>query len=121
MNYSAINFSEKLDKFSEHWTPKIIAQMNEFHFKLVKIQGDFIWHSHQDTDETFVVLDGAMTIHFRDGSVHLQSGEMFVVPKEIEHKPSAKQECKVLLIEPKGTRNTGDKESELTAKDNAWI
>jgi mannose-6-phosphate isomerase-like protein (cupin superfamily) len=121
MEYSSINFKEKLNKFSEHWSPKIVAQMNDYHFKLVKFQGDFVWHSHDNTDETFIVLDGEMTIHFRDGQVDLEAGEMFVVPKEIEHKPSAKKECKILLVEPAGTINTGDAGGELTAEDDVWI
>jgi mannose-6-phosphate isomerase-like protein (cupin superfamily) len=97
MGYSAINLKEKLNKFSEHWSPKIIAQMNDYHFKLVKFQGDFVWHSHADTDEVFIVLDGAMRIDFRDGKVELRAGEMFVVPREVEHKPFAERECKIML------------------------
>lgn len=121
MKYTAINFEEKLAKFSEHWSPKIVAQMNDYHFKLVKFQGDFIWHSHDDTDETFIVLDGEMTIDFRDGKVDLKAGEMFVVPKGIEHKPFSEKECKILLVEPAGTINTGDAGGELTAEDDVWI
>ncbi len=121
MKYSAINFNEKLAKFSEHWSPKIIAQMNDYHFKLVKLEGDFVWHSHHDTDETFIVLDGEMSIDFRDGQVDLKAGEMFVVPKGVEHKPSAKSECKIMLVEPAGTVNTGNTEGDLTAEDGVWI
>jgi len=121
MAYFPINFQNKFALFSEHWSPKIIAQMNDYHFKLVKIQGEFVWHSHADTDEVFIVLDGAMEIHFRDGKVSLTSGEMFVVPKGIEHQPYAASECKVLLVEPAGTINTGDAGGELTADNNAWI
>lgn len=121
MEYLAINFKKKLNKFSEHWSPKIVAQMNDYHFKLVKFQGDFVWHSHNDTDETFIVLDGEMTIDFRDGKVDLNAGEMFVVPKGVEHKPSAKKECKTLLVEPADTINTGDAGGELTAEDDVWI
>jgi mannose-6-phosphate isomerase-like protein (cupin superfamily) len=121
MGYSAINLKEKLNKFSEHWSPKIIAQMNDYHFKLVKFQGDFVWHSHGDTDEVFIVLDGAMRIDFRDGKVELRAGEMFVVPRGVEHKPFAERECKIMLIEPAGTINTGDTGGDLTAEDNVWI
>lgn len=121
MEYSAINLKEKLNKFSEHWSPKIIAQMNDYHFKLVKFQGDFVWHSHHDTDEVFIVLDGAMRIDFRDGKVELRAGEMFVVPREVEHKPFAERECKIMLVEPAGTINTGDTGGDLTAEDNVWI
>jgi len=121
MNYSPINFEEKLAKFSEHWSPKIIAQINDYHFKLVKLQGDFVWHSHADTDEVFIILDGAMIIEFRDGKFDLQKGEMFVVPKSVEHKPLAEKECKIMLIEPAGTVNTGDTGGDLTADNNVWI
>ena len=121
MNYSPINFEEKLAKLSEHWSPKIIAKMNDYHFKLVKLQGDFVWHSHADTDEVFIVLGGEMTIDFRDGRVDLERGEMFVVPRGVEHKPFAKEECKILLVEPAGTINTGDAGGELTAQDEVWI
>ena len=121
MAYFPINFQNKFALFSEHWSPKIIAQMNDYHFKLVKIQGEFVWHSHADTDEVFIVLEGAMDIHFRDGKVSLTSGEMFVAPKGMEHQPYAASECKVLLVEPAGTINTGDAGGELTADNNAWI
>lgn len=121
MKYSAINFSEKFAKFSEHFSPKIIAQLNDYHLKLAKIRGDFVWHEHNDTDEAFIVLDGEMRIDFRDGSVDLKAGEMFIVPKGIEHKPFAERECQIMLIEPVGTINTGDTGGELTAEDNVWI
>jgi mannose-6-phosphate isomerase-like protein (cupin superfamily) len=121
MDYSAINLEEKLAKFSEQWSPKIIAQMNDYHFKLVKFQGDFVWHSHADTDEAFIVLGGGMSIEFRDGKVDLKTGEMFVVPKGVEHKPFAETECKAMLVEPAGTVNTGDVGGDLTAQDNVWI
>jgi mannose-6-phosphate isomerase-like protein (cupin superfamily) len=119
--YVPISFSEKLAKFDDHWSPKIIAQMNDYHFKLVKLQGEFVWHSHAETDEVFIVLDGEVTIHFRDGQVVLRAGEMFVVPKGVEHKPVARQECQLMLVEPAGTLNTGDVRSERTAPDGAWI
>lgn len=121
MEYSAINLKEKLNKFSEHWSPKIIAQMNDYHFKLVKFHGDFVWHSHADTDEVFIVLEGAMRIDFPDGKVELRTGEMFVVPRGAEHKPFAERECKIMLVEPAGTINTGDTGGDLTAEDNVWI
>ncbi|MBI5032464.1 MAG: cupin domain-containing protein [Chloroflexi bacterium] len=121
MTYSTINLQDKLNKFSEHWSPKIIARMNDYHFKLVKIQGDFVWHSHAETDEVFIVLEGEMRIEFRDGKVDLHANEMFVVPKGIEHRPYAGQECKILLIEPAGTVNTGNAGGELTADNDTWI
>jgi mannose-6-phosphate isomerase-like protein (cupin superfamily) len=120
-SYSSINLAQKLTKFSEHWSPKIIAQMNDYHFKLVKLQGEFVWHSHAETDEVFLVLDGDLRIEFRDGQVDLKSGELFVVPKGVEHRPVAAGECQVMLVEPAGTVNTGDAESGLTAEDNVWI
>jgi mannose-6-phosphate isomerase-like protein (cupin superfamily) len=121
MPNSAINFSEKFGRFSERWSPRIVAQMNDYHFKLVKILGEFIWHTHPETDEVFVVLDGEMTIHLRDGDVALRAGEMFVVPRGVEHKPSATRECRMMLIEPAGTLNTGDAQSERTAPDGVWV
>ena len=121
MEYTPINLKEKLAKFSDHWSPKIIAQMNDYHFKLVKFQGDFVWHRHDDTDEVFIALDGEMSIEFREGSVNLKSGEMFVVPKGLEHKPQAEKECKIMLVEPAGTINTGNANGDLTAEDNVWI
>jgi mannose-6-phosphate isomerase-like protein (cupin superfamily) len=121
MKYTPINLSEKLALFSEHFAPKIIAQMNDIHFKVSKFQGDFVWHSHADTDEVFIVLEGAMRIDFRDGSVDLKAGEMFVVPKGVEHKPFAEKECKQMLVEPAGTLNTGEEGGERTAEDGVWI
>jgi mannose-6-phosphate isomerase-like protein (cupin superfamily) len=121
MEYSAINLKEKLGRFSEQWSPKIIARMNDYHFKLVRFQGDFVWHSHSDTDETFIVIDGKMTIALPDGKVDLSAGEMFVVPKGVKHKPYAEEECKALLVEPAGTVNTGDAGGDMTTQDDVWI
>ena len=108
MEYKAINFAQKLSLFDEQWAPKVVAEMNDYQFKIVKIEGDFIWHDHQDTDETFVVLDGTLRIDFRDGHVHIGKGEMYVVPKGVEHRPVAREEVHLLLIEPTNTPNTGD-------------
>ncbi len=121
MDFKSINLEEKLAKFSEHWAPKIVAQMNNYHFKVVKFQGEFVWHSHSDTDEVFIVLDGEMSIAFREGTVKLKASEMFVVPKGVEHKPVAEKECKAMLVEPAGTINTGDTGGDITAEDNVWI
>lgn len=121
MNDTAINIREKLGKFAEHWSPKIIAQMNDYHLKLAKLQGEFVWHTHADTDETFLVIDGEMRIDFPSGSVDLEAGELFVVPRGVEHKPFAERECHVMLIEPAGTVNTGDQTGDLTAEDNVWV
>ena len=116
-----INLKEKLSKFSEHWSPRIIAEMNDYQFKLVKIKGDFVWHNHNDTDEVFIVLEGEMKIEFKDETVELKKGEMFVVPKGVEHKPYSDKECKIMLVEPKGVVNTGDAGSDLTAPNDVWI
>ena len=117
-----VNFGEKLSKFSEQWTPKVIAEMNDYQFKLVKIEGEFVWHEHPDTDEAFIIIEGSMRIDFEDGSlVDLEEGEMYVVPKGVRHRPCAQSECKVMLVEPKGVVNTGDAESELTAPNDEWV
>jgi mannose-6-phosphate isomerase-like protein (cupin superfamily) len=121
MNYQSINFQDKLQKFSELWSPKIIAQMNDYQFKIVKIQGEFVWHDHPETDEVFIVLNGKLEIQFREGNVLLDEGEMFVVPKGMQHKPMAEQECHILLVEPAGTVNTGEIVSERTAANGVWI
>ena len=121
MSAEVINFTQKLGMFNEHWSPKVIAQMNDYQFKLVKLEGEFIWHLHDTTDEVFVVLNGSMTMAFRDKETTLNQGEMCIVPKGLEHRPSAANECEVLLIEPKGISNTGDRGNELTAPDNVWI
>ena len=121
MKYSAINLRQKLAKFDEHWTPKVVAEMNDYQFKLVKIEGDFVWHDHGDTDEVFIVLDGEMVIEFEDGRVNLSAGEMFVVPRGVRHKPSAERECRVMLVEPRGVVNTGDSGGPLTAASDVWI
>ena len=119
--FQPINFEEKLLKFSEHWSPKIIAQLNDYHLKLAKVHGEFVWHDHPETDEVFIVVKGQLEILFRDGSVLLKEGEMFVVPKGVEHKPVAENECHILLIEPAGTVNTGDVKDGLIAPNNIWI
>ena len=116
-----INFSEKLSEFSDHWSPKVIAEMNNYQFKLVKIEGDFIWHNHADTDETFIVLEGSMFIELEDETVELNEGEMYVVPKGVNHKPYALEECKVMLVEPRGVLNTGTIDNDLTASNDEWI
>ena len=121
MNYQPINFQDKLSLFPERWSPKIIAQMNDYHFKVAKIQGEFIWHDHPETDEVFIVLKGQLEIQFRESSVLLKEGEMFVVPKGVEHKPVARDECHILLVEPAGTINTGNVVDEKTAPNDIWV
>ena len=121
MKRQAINFQQKLSLFTEQWQPKVVAEMNDYQFKIVRLQGDFIWHDHKDTDETFIILEGKLRIDFRDGAVNLSTGEMFVVPKGVEHKPFAEEEVKLLLIEPRGVLNTGHEDSERTAQNDVWI
>ena len=116
-----INLASKYNKINEHWSPKVVAEMNDYQFKLAKIKNDFIWHSHEDTDETFIVIEGKIYIEFEDETVELSEGEMIVVPKGKKHRPYADEEAKIMLIEPKGVRNTGDIVSDLTSDDNQWI
>lgn len=115
-----INLAAKLDKFSEQWSPKIVAELNDHEVKLVKIEGEFVWHKHDETDESFLVLDGSMTVHFENGDVTLDAGELLVVPRGMTHKTSAQRECKVLIMEKRGTMNTGDA-NERTAPMDRWI
>jgi len=121
VTYRPINFQHKFGLLNEQWQPRVIAEMNEYQFKVAKLQGEFIWHSHKDTDETFIVVEGDLRIDFRDGAVQVAAGEMFVVPKGVEHKPSAEREVKLLLIEPRGVLNTGDEVGERTAQNDVWI
>ena len=116
-----VNLAEKLALFQDHWAPRVIAQMNDYQFKLVKFQGEFVWHSHADTDEVFLVLDGEMEIAFRDETITLRAGELFVVPKGREHITRAESECHALLVEPRGVVNTGDAGGRLTAQNDVWI
>jgi mannose-6-phosphate isomerase-like protein (cupin superfamily) len=121
VTYKPINFQHKFSLFTEQWAPKVVAEMNDYQFKIVKLKGDFVWHHHKDTDESFIVIDGALRIDFRDGAVTLRPGEMFVVPKGVEHKPYAESEVKLLLIEPRGVPNTGEEGGERTAQNDVWI
>ena len=113
MTHRSINFRKKFGLFDEQWKPKVVAEMNDYQFKVVKLQGDFVWHDHQETDETFIVIEGDLRIDFRDGAVHVSTGEMF--------KPYAEKEVKLLLIEPRGVLNTGHEGGELTAENDVWI
>ena len=121
MKYEPINIQQKLALFDDLWTPKVIAEMNDYQFKIVKLEGDFVWHDHPETDETFFIIEGELRIDFRDGQVTLSEGEMFVVPKGVEHKPYAEREVKVMLIEPRGVLNTGQEGGERTAQNDVWI
>ena len=119
--HKAINLSDKLAQFSDHWAPRVIAAMNDYQFKVVKLRGDFVWHAHEDTDEAFLCLEGELQIVLRDGTVTLGAGELFVVPKGVEHMTRAESECHVLLVEPCGVVNTGDEGGPLTAPNDVWI
>jgi mannose-6-phosphate isomerase-like protein (cupin superfamily) len=122
-----IDLVGKIALINGHWQPRVVAEMNDYQFKVVKLEGDFVWHKHDDTDETFIVLDGELSIDFRggssgDGSIVLSAGQMAIVPKGVEHKPRAHAEVKLLLIEPRGVVNTGDGEaSERTVVNDQWI
>lgn len=123
----AIDLTGKIALIDGHWQPRVVAEMNDYQFKVVKLEGEFVWHKHGDTDETFIVLDGELRIDFRggqsgDGSIVLRAGQMAVVPKGVEHKPCAPAEVKLLLIEPRGVANTGDGAiSERTVVNDQWI
>jgi mannose-6-phosphate isomerase-like protein (cupin superfamily) len=121
MEKPVINLKEKLAKLHEHWSPRVIAELNDYQFKLVKLQGEFVWHRHEHTVEVFLVVEGRMSIEFRDGAVVLEAGELYVVPKGVEHKPFAEAECSVLLVEPRGVVNTGEVGGALTAPNDVWI
>ncbi|WP_010627584.1 cupin domain-containing protein [Halomonas sp. KM-1] len=119
--YTAIDIGQKLSLVDEQWSPRVVAEMNDYQFKVVKLQGEFVWHDHPDTDETFIVIKGNLRIDFRDGAVHLTAGQMFVVPKGVEHKPYAEEEAEVMLIEPRGVLNTGNAGGERTALNDVWV
>ena len=117
----AINLYSKFDKFNDYWSPKVISEMNNYQFKLVKMKGEFIKHHHSDTDEVFIVIKGCMKIEFDNETVDIKSGEMIVVPKGVDHKPFAEKESHVMLVEPKGVLNTGNVKGDLTAPNDEWI
>ena len=116
-----INIKQKFSKFSEYWSPKVLAEMNDYEFKIARIKGEFIWHNHTETDEVFIVIEGTMKILLKGETIQLSKGDLYVVPKGTDHKPVAEKECIVLLVELKGTKNTGSKIHKLTAEDNQWI
>ncbi len=118
----AINLAEKLALITQAWSPRVVAELNDYQLKLVKLQGEFVWHRHMDTDELFMVVDGKLQLRLRDGTVHLDPGELYVVPRGVEHQPFAENECQVLLIEPRGVRNTGDADApDRVAENDRWI
>jgi mannose-6-phosphate isomerase-like protein (cupin superfamily) len=110
-----LDIAEKLSLVSEHWSPKVVARLNDYEIKVVKLKGEFVWHTHDDTDELFLVVDGELTIQLRDGNVMLRPGQMYVVPRGVEHCPIADGEVHAVLIEPVGVVNTGDAGGALTA------
>ena len=116
-----INFKSKFEKFNDLWSPKVIAEMNDYQFKLVKIKDDFVWHEHNDTDEVFIVISGVIWIEFKDETIQINAGEMIVVPKGTKHRPYAIEEAQIMLVEPKGVVNTGDIESDLTALNDQLV
>ena len=116
-----INLIEKFKKISEYWSPKVISELNDYQFKLVKIKDDFVWHNHENTDEAFIVIKGKIFIEFKDKTEEINEGEMIVVPKGVMHKPYAKREAKIMIIEPKGVVNTGDITNKLTAPNDKWV
>lgn len=119
---AAIALAAKLAGINAHFSPRVVAEMNDIQFKLVKVQGDFTWHCHADTDEAFLVLDGTLHIAYRDrDDIVLHAGHMAVVPRGVEHCPRADSECHVLLVEPRGVINTGDAGGTLTAANDIWI
>jgi mannose-6-phosphate isomerase-like protein (cupin superfamily) len=121
MPNDVINFADKLTKFNDHWSPRVVAEMNDYQFKLVKLQGEFVWHDHKDTDEVFLVVKGEMQVGFRDRDVTVRTGEMLVVPKGVEHITRATNECHALVIEPRGIVNTGEAGGTLKAPNDVWI
>ena len=116
-----INLKSKFKEFNEIWSPKVIAEMNNYQFKLVKVKNDFIWHQHDDTDEVFIVLEGKIFIEFEKETIELNEGEMIVVPMGTKHKPYSKEESCIMLVEPSGVSNTGEKIDKLTAPNDQWI
>lgn len=121
MRSAPVNFQAKFALFSEPWSPKVIAEMNDYQFKLARLHGEFVWHRHATTDEVFIVIEGELIIRLRDREIPLRAGELYVVPKGVEHQPYAPNECKVMLVEPKGVINTGDSGGPLTAQNDVWI
>jgi mannose-6-phosphate isomerase-like protein (cupin superfamily) len=110
-----VDLADKLGLFSEHWSPKVVARLNDYEVKLAKLKGEFVWHTHDDTDELFLVIDGVLTIQLHDGDVVLRPGQLYVVPRGVEHCPIAEGDVAVMLIEPAGVVNTGDAGGDLTA------
>ena len=121
MTIDVVNLTDKFALITKQWDPKIIAQLNNYHLKIAKVQGEFVWHSHPETDEVFLVVNGSLEIHLREKILHLEAGELCVIPRGVEHKPAAVKECQILMMEPAGTLNTGNAGGERTVEEAAWI
>lgn len=121
MKQTPISLQQKFALFTDHWAPRVVAEMNDYQFKLVKFQGTFVWHSHADTDVVFLVIEGEMGIEFRDRTERISQGQMLVVPRGVEHRPFADHECKAMLVEPRGVVNTGEATGPYTAANDVWI
>lgn len=117
----SINLMHKASLLNEQWSPRVVAQINDYQFKVVRIEGDFIWHAPPETDEAFLVLDGTLQIDFRDHHILDGPGELYVVPRGVEHKTSAQGEAKLMMIEPRGVLNTGHEGGERTATNDIWV
>ena len=121
MSPEPIDLRGKFDLFQDQWQPKVVAEMNDVQFKLVRVEGDFVWHDHPDTDEVFIVIEGELDIDLPEHTVCLGEGQMFVVPRGVQHRPRANPEAKIMLIEPRGVVNTGEVGGERTAPNDIWI
>ncbi|WP_133078639.1 cupin domain-containing protein [Pseudomonas sp. RL_5y_Pfl2_69] len=117
----AINLAQKASLIEQQWSPRVIAEMNEYQFKVVRIEGEFIWHSHPETDEAFLVIEGTLRIDLPHGSVYVAPGELYVVPRGVEHRTAAEGEARLMMIEPRGVLNTGHEGGERTADNDVWI
>ncbi len=116
-----LNLAEKLAAFSEHWQPRVVAELNGVQFKVAKLEGEFVWHRHDDTDEAFLVLAGELEVAFRDRVETVRAGELIVVPRGEEHVTRASAECHVLIVEPRGVVNTGEAGGDRTAPNDVWV
>ena len=121
MSHDPVHLKGKFDLFADQWQPKVVAEMNDVQFKLARVEGEFVWHDHPDTDEAFVVIEGELEIDLPERTVCLSEGEMFVVPRGVQHRPRATSEAKIMLIEPRGVVNTGEVGGERTAPNDVWI
>ena len=121
MDLQVIDIDSKFRLFSEHWSPKVIGQINNYLIKIGKLQGDFVWHTHPETDELFIVHKGLLRVDFRDGQIHVKEGQMLIVPKGVEHKTHADEECELIMFEPETTLNTGNAKGGMTVEKLEWI